>query len=99
MNFTPQDLTHYLLSAGGAITSDERGVYLVSESKNDLVEKLWTGTEISDQVFITSGVRKDTAALYLLDGEERCVFCVDANNILQCYKYDVDEEEWLEFSL
>jgi len=70
MNFTPQDLVHYLLAAAGAIPLDKPGIYLVSEEDNDLIEKLWTGTEIADQVFIASDVRKNSPALYLLNEDE-----------------------------
>lgn len=70
MDFTPQDFVHYLLAAAGAITLDNLGIYLVSEKDNDLIEKLWTGTEIADQVFIASEIRKNSPALYLLNEEE-----------------------------
>lgn len=48
MSFTPQDLVHYLQAASGAIPDDgdRKGIYLVVEEDNDLIEKLWTGSEI-----------------------------------------------------
>ncbi|KAI0449237.1 hypothetical protein F5B21DRAFT_494987 [Xylaria acuta] len=99
MNFTPQDLVQYLKAASGAIPLDKPGIYLVSEEAGDLIEKCWTGIEIADQVFIASDVRENTPALYLLDKDERRVFCVDKNNILRCYEYNAEEEEWGEISL
>lgn len=30
---------------------------------------------------------------------KRCIFCVDTNNILKCYRYDVEEDEWVELPL
>ncbi|KAI1118533.1 hypothetical protein F5Y14DRAFT_217786 [Nemania sp. NC0429] len=99
MNFTPQDLVQYLKAASGAIPLDESGIYLVSEEDGDLLEKHWTGIEIADQVFIASDVRENTPAVYLLDKDERCVFCVDNDSILRCHRYDSVEKEWEEVSL
>ncbi|RFU31366.1 hypothetical protein B7463_g4984, partial [Scytalidium lignicola] len=99
MHFTPQDLVHYLLAAAGAIPLDESGIYLVSEEDSDLIEKFWTGTEITDQVFIASDVRENTPAVYLLNENERCLFCIDTNNVLQCYSFNAEEDEWVEVSL
>lgn len=70
MDFTPLDLVHYLQAAAGAIPLDTTGIYLITEEDNDLIENLWTGIEIADPVFIASGVRKNTPALYLLNTKE-----------------------------
>lgn len=70
MNFTLQDLVHYFLAAAGANPFDKPGIYLVAEEDNDLVEKLWTGIEIGDQVFIASGARTNSPAVYLLDANQ-----------------------------
>ena len=70
MSFTAQDLVYYLLAAAGAVPLNKPGIYLVSEEDNDLVEKRWTGTEIADQVFIASDIRKNSPALYLLNEDE-----------------------------
>ncbi|KDB28230.1 hypothetical protein H109_00013 [Trichophyton interdigitale MR816] len=96
MDFNIQDFVHYLLAAAGAFRHDQPGTYLISEEDGDLVEKLWTGTEIANQVFVASDVRKNTPALYLLGKEKRSIFFVDKKNVLQWYRYDPDEEEWSE---
>ena len=83
MGFTPDDLVHYLCAAAGAIPLDTSGIYLVFEEDNDLIEKLWTGTELADQVFIGSGVRENTPALYLLsDNEVRLNKSVDRQPLM-----------------
>lgn len=70
MDFKPQDFVHYLLAAAGAFPHDQPGISLISEEDGDLIEKLWTGTEIANQVFVASDVRKNTPGLYLLGEEE-----------------------------
>jgi hypothetical protein len=67
MDFKPQDLIRYLLASGGAVPEDKRGIYLLFEEANELIEKLWTGSEIGDQDIIASDVRKNTSTLYLLN--------------------------------
>lgn len=67
MNFSPQDVVEYLRAAAGAMPLDKPGIYLVSEEDNDLVEKFWTGTELADQVFISSEVRTNSPAVYFLN--------------------------------
>ncbi|EGD87059.1 hypothetical protein H112_05581 [Trichophyton rubrum D6] len=96
MDFKPQDFVHYLLAAAGAFPHDQPGISLISEEDGDLIEKLWTGTEIANQVFVASDVRKNTPGLYLLGEEERSIFFVDKSDVLQWYRYDPDEEEWSE---
>ncbi|KAK2882526.1 hypothetical protein FQN49_000252 [Arthroderma sp. PD_2] len=99
MDFKPQDFVHYLLAAAGAFPLDKPGVFLISEEDGDLIEKLWTGTEIADQVLVATDVRENTPALYLLGDDERSLFFVNKENVLQRCRYDPDEEVWDEVSL
>ncbi|KAK6538244.1 hypothetical protein TWF694_011123 [Orbilia ellipsospora] len=94
MDFTWQDLVDYLLALSGAMPEEHSGVYLLYEEDNCLIEKLWSGSETLEQVFIAEDVRTDTPALYLLDENTRLVFYVDTENILKCSRYNTDEEEW-----
>ncbi|KAK6499520.1 hypothetical protein TWF506_004150 [Arthrobotrys conoides] len=94
MDFTWQDLVDYLLALSGAIPEEGSGIYFLYEEDNCLIEKLWSGTEILEQVFIAEDVRTNTPALYLLDGDTRLVFYVDTQNVLRRSRYDTDEEEW-----
>ncbi|GAM33761.1 hypothetical protein TCE0_013f00897 [Talaromyces pinophilus] len=86
MDFTAQDLVYYLSAAAGAMSQDhmQHGIYLVYEEDGELIEKLWTGSEIKDQVLIA---------------ENRLVFCVDAQDFLRCHEYNPDDEEWSEVVL
>jgi hypothetical protein len=72
MDFTAQDLVYYLSAAAGAMSQDhmQHGIYLVYEEDGELIEKLWTGSEIKDQVLIAENVRTDTPALYLLNEDK-----------------------------
>ncbi|KAK6329889.1 hypothetical protein TWF718_003316 [Orbilia javanica] len=94
MDFTWQDLVNYLLAPSGAIPQDIPGIYLLSEEDNCLIEKLWCGSGISEQVFIAEDVRTDTPAVYLLNDDTRLVFYVDTQDVLRRCRYDTDEEEW-----
>ncbi|KAK6523359.1 hypothetical protein TWF281_001339 [Arthrobotrys megalospora] len=94
MDFTWQDLVDYLLALSGAIPEEGTGIYLLYEEDNCLIEKLWSGSEVLEQVLIAEDVRADTPALYLLDGDTRLVFYVDTQNVLRRGRYDTDEEEW-----
>lgn len=68
MDVSLQDFAHYLAAPAGAMSRDETAMCLITEEDSDLIEKLWTGTEVSDQVFIASGVKKSTPAVYLCNG-------------------------------
>ncbi|KAI9934519.1 hypothetical protein ASPWEDRAFT_30884 [Aspergillus wentii DTO 134E9] len=94
MDVTLHDLALYFTAATGAMPPDGSGMYLVSEEDGDLIEKLWTGHEVREQVFIAADVKESTPAVYLLDEDSRRIFCLDAEHNLQCYEYDADEEEW-----
>lgn len=69
MDFTWQDLVDYLLAPSGAIPQESSGIYLLDEEDNCLIEKLWSGSEILEQVFIAEDVRTNTPAVYLLDDD------------------------------
>jgi len=74
MSFTPKAIVLYLKAASGAIPLDRPGIYLVSEEGGDLSERHWIGAELRDQSFITSDVRENTPALYILTGDEVTIF-------------------------
>jgi hypothetical protein len=67
---TPQDLTLSLLAAGDAEAPGDSGTYLLYEKNNDLFEKLWTGSEVESETYITTGVKKNTPAAYLLKPDQ-----------------------------
>ncbi|OJJ46601.1 hypothetical protein ASPZODRAFT_142408 [Penicilliopsis zonata CBS 506.65] len=99
MNFSPQDLVHYFSAAAGAFPLDKPGIYLVSEDEEDLVEKLWTGTEIKDEFWIAGEIRTNSPALYLLKENDRRVLCVDQDNNLLCFTWDAEEDGWNQVTL
>lgn len=67
MDVTLQDFAHYLSASAGAMSPDESTMCLIVEEDGDLIEKMWTGTEVSDQVFIATDVKKSTPAVYFLN--------------------------------
>jgi hypothetical protein len=67
MDVSLQDFARYLAASAGAMSPDESTMCLIVEEDGDLIEKMWTGTEVSDQVFIASDVKKSTPAVYLVN--------------------------------
>ncbi|KAF3173248.1 hypothetical protein EYR41_010027 [Orbilia oligospora] len=95
MDFTWQDLVDYLLALSGAIPEESPSIHLLYEEDNLLIEKLWFRSKLLKQFLITSDVRTDTPALYLLNDETRLVFFVDTEDVLRGGRYDPDEQDWL----
>ncbi|OTA96610.1 hypothetical protein M434DRAFT_392777 [Hypoxylon sp. CO27-5] len=98
-----QDLARCLVAAGSAkISGDEgEGIYLLSVRDGNLVEKHWVGEILQSENVVASDVKDDTSASYLLDLEQspRHVVFIDQENVVQCYAYDEDVEEWEETPL
>ncbi|KAI1136479.1 hypothetical protein F5Y05DRAFT_391421 [Hypoxylon sp. FL0543] len=98
-----QDLARCLVAAGSAkLPGDEgQGIYLLSVREGNLVEKHWVGDALQSETVVASDVRDDTSAAYLLDLDQspRLIVFIDQENVIQCYKYDDDIEEWEETSL
>ncbi|KAK1147885.1 hypothetical protein N8T08_000400 [Aspergillus melleus] len=99
MEVSLHDIAYFLKVATGALSFDESTLYYVVEEDGNLIEKHWTGTELRDRVFISSGARSSPSAKYLLNGNTRRVFFPSADNTLQCAEYDDSEEEWTEVTL
>ncbi|RYO94327.1 hypothetical protein DL766_000604 [Monosporascus sp. MC13-8B] len=91
-----KDLARALVAAGAARLSEGEGMYLVYESGNELVEKLWVGDGAQDETVIAEDVREGTSAPYLFDPERglRLVFFIDQSNAVQCYGYKEEVEDW-----
>ncbi|KAI0836967.1 hypothetical protein F5Y06DRAFT_288220 [Hypoxylon sp. FL0890] len=100
---SPQDLARSLVAAGSVkLPGDEgQGIYLLSVRDGNLVEKHWVGDDLQSEIVVASDVRDNTSAAYLLDLEQslRLIVFIDQENVIQCYKYDDDIEEWEETPL
>lgn len=57
-----QDVTRFLLAAGGSASTDGKSTHLFHEVKNSLFMETWTGSELTDRVEVVTGVRSDTSA-------------------------------------
>ncbi|UKZ46252.1 hypothetical protein TrVGV298_000453 [Trichoderma virens] len=57
-----QDVTRFLLAAGGSPSADGKSTHLFYEEKNALYMETWTNTELSDRVQVVAGVRTGTSA-------------------------------------
>lgn len=62
------------LAAAGFVTRDKTDTSLLYENKNKLVEKVWNGTEFTDQFLVASNVKSSTPALYRVTSDEVCQF-------------------------
>ncbi|KAI1385441.1 uncharacterized protein F4822DRAFT_344320 [Hypoxylon trugodes] len=98
-----QDLARSLSAVGSAkLPSNEgEGLYLLSVRDGNLVEKHWIGSTLQSETVIASDMREDTPASYLLGLEQdlRLVVFIDQENLVQCYAYSDDIEEWEETPL
>ncbi|KAI1371258.1 hypothetical protein F4677DRAFT_457232 [Hypoxylon crocopeplum] len=98
-----QDLARSLVAAGSVkLPGDQgEGIYLLHVRDGDLVEKHWVGDALRSESIIASDVRDDTSASYLLGIEQdlRLVVFIDHKNVVQCYGYNEDIEEWEETPL
>jgi len=96
MSETLKSLVRSLLAAGTAVSEDGNGGYLLYERDGKLMQQLHTATGGGEVSRIASGVRKDTPALCLVgDDGERLAFCFDQSDLLRCFSYDEEEEEWI----
>jgi hypothetical protein len=93
---TPKDLTLSLRAAADAKASDDSGTYLLYEKNNDLFERVWTGSAVESDTYITSGVKKNTPAAYLIKPDQRLAFYLTESNSLGCYEYDDEDESWVD---
>lgn len=67
-----QEVTRFLLAAGGSPSSDGKATHLFYEEKNSLFMETWTGSELNDRVRVAAGVRTGTSApLIYLDYKVR----------------------------
>lgn len=57
-----QDVTRFLLAAGGSASADGKSTHLFHEENNKLFMETWTGSEISNRQQVVTGVRTDTSA-------------------------------------
>ncbi|KAI1409213.1 hypothetical protein F5Y13DRAFT_182117 [Hypoxylon sp. FL1857] len=98
-----QDLARSLVAAGSVKPSGDEGegIYLLSVRDGNLVEKHWVGDSLQSEIVVASDVRSDTSASYLIDSEQnlRLVVFIDQDNVIQCYQYEEDIEEWEETPL
>ncbi|KAH7304132.1 hypothetical protein B0I35DRAFT_484621 [Stachybotrys elegans] len=91
-----KDLARALAAAGAARLAEGEGMYVIHESGNELIEKLWVGDGAQDENVIAVDVREGTSAPYLLDPERdlRLVFFIDQSNAVQCYGYKEEVDDW-----
>ncbi|KAJ4863906.1 hypothetical protein T069G_00436 [Trichoderma breve] len=96
-----QDVTRFLLAAGGSASTDGKSTHLFHEVKNSLFMETWTGSELTDRVEVVTGVRSDTSAP-LVNLHYKRIFVVDQTHTLKCFTEtskaedegdDEDEEE------
>ncbi|QYS94771.1 hypothetical protein H0G86_002095 [Trichoderma simmonsii] len=96
-----QDVTRFLLAAGGSPSTDGKSIHLFHEVKNSLFMETWTGSELTDRVEVVTGVRSDTSAP-LVNLHYKRIFVVDQSHVLKCFTEtskaedegdDEDEEE------
>jgi hypothetical protein len=57
-----QDIIRFLSAAGGTPSTDGKDTFLCYEEKNKLCMKTWTGPELTDKIWIATGVRSGTSA-------------------------------------
>ncbi len=67
MDISLQDCARYLTAPAGALSRDESTMRLIKEADGHLIEEIWTGTEVTHQLFIASGAKKSTPVVYLLN--------------------------------
>ncbi|PWY79023.1 hypothetical protein BO83DRAFT_376509 [Aspergillus eucalypticola CBS 122712] len=99
METTLEDIAYLLTIPTGALSRDGSTMYFVVVDDGVLVEKYWNGNEIVRQYFISEDVAESPSAKYLLSDDVRRIFFPSAENVLQCYQWDEDEEEWDEVTL
>ncbi|KAK4066972.1 uncharacterized protein Triagg1_7972 [Trichoderma aggressivum f. europaeum] len=95
-----QDVTRFLLAAGGSASADGKSTHLFHEEKNALFMETWTGSELTNRQQVVTGVRTDTAAP-LVSLHYNRVFVVDQTHALRCFtetekaenEHDSDDEE------
>ncbi|KAI2616848.1 hypothetical protein GGR54DRAFT_224093 [Hypoxylon sp. NC1633] len=98
-----QDLARSLVAAGSVRLPGDggEGIYLLHVRDGNLIEKHWVGETLQNENIIASDVREDTSASYLLGVQQdlRLVVFIDQDNVVQCYGYNEDIEEWEETPL
>ncbi|OJD29542.1 uncharacterized protein BKCO1_7800038 [Diplodia corticola] len=53
------------MSAAGFTTKDKNTSYITKEDEGNLIEQKFIDTDLVDEIFMTSGVKPDTAAVYV----------------------------------
>ncbi|KAL7945515.1 hypothetical protein V8C42DRAFT_357900 [Trichoderma barbatum] len=87
-----QDVTRFLLAAGGSPSADGKSTHLFYEDKNSLYMETWTGSELADRTQVVASVRTGTCAPLAYLRYKR-VFVVDENNTLKCFTETLRAED------
>lgn len=57
-----QDIIRYLEAAGGTPSRDGKTTYFTYEKEGSIWMRIWSGSELSDDVLVADGVRPGTSA-------------------------------------
>ncbi|KAL7915090.1 hypothetical protein GGI35DRAFT_169094 [Trichoderma velutinum] len=87
-----QDVTRFLLAAGGSPSADGKSTHLFHEEQNSLFMETWTGSELTDRVQVVTGVRSDTSAPLVYLHYKR-IFVVDQTHVLKCFTETLRAED------
>ncbi|PCH33964.1 hypothetical protein WOLCODRAFT_141892 [Wolfiporia cocos MD-104 SS10] len=91
-----QDVTRFLLAAGGAAHPQDKGMYLLYTNHAILTIKHWTGTVVGDQELITKSVRADSTASYVLKSDgTHLIFCISLSSTIRALRLAEEEEGWV----
>ncbi|KAL1640927.1 hypothetical protein SLS58_006543 [Diplodia intermedia] len=72
------------MSAAGFAVKDENTSYILKEDDGDLIEQRFIDTNLVDEIFITSGMKPDTAAVYVDRHDTHMIVYVTQTNDLGC---------------
>jgi hypothetical protein len=67
MDVSIDDVAHFLTVPAGAVSLDGSCMYYVIHEDGDLIEKHWNGHQVTDKVYIATGVKDSSSAKYLLN--------------------------------
>ncbi|KAF8810487.1 hypothetical protein BYT27DRAFT_7091735, partial [Phlegmacium glaucopus] len=93
-----QNLTRCLLAAGYATSRDGKERYLlyVDAQTSFLQCQYWSGNYLVDDELVTSDVRPNSTAAYLITRASDIIICITPSSTLTSYTYDDEECEWVQ---
>lgn len=93
-----QDLTRDLLTAGSTSDAESNVDYLlfVDPEESFLQCQHWSSDSLVQEELVTSSVRPNSTAAYLITPTGRFIICITPSSKLSAYTFDVDDDEWVE---